>query len=99
MLLIPFLMQPNTTFSQNVEFTKENIKANANLRKLYKQYYVKGLSFYDSDDPLFSVAIDYFLKTYEQHQNSALLNYMIADCYLHTQEKFKALQYIQKAVE
>jgi len=75
------------------------MKSDKNLKKLYKQYYVKGLAFYDSDDPLFSVAIDYFLKTYEQHSNSALLNYMIADCYLHTQEKFKALHYIQKAVE
>lgn len=101
-ILITFFMLSmplSYAYSQNIEFTKENMKSNKNLKKLYSQYYLKGLAFYDSDDPLFSVAIDYFLKVYEQHTNSALLNYMIADCYLHTQEKFKALKFIQKAVE
>ncbi len=89
----------NNSFAQNVEFTTENMKKDKNLKKIYKQYVNKGLNLYFSEDALYSIAIDFFLKANEQHNNSAFLNYLIADCYLHTQEKFKALPYITKAAE
>ncbi len=99
LVLATFFIFMYNTLAQNVEFTKENMKNNKALKKTYQQYVKKGLLLYDSEDPLYSVAIDYFLKAYEQHKNSAYLNYVIADCYLHTQEKFKSLNYILKAAE
>lgn len=89
----------NNTIAQNVEFTKENMKNDKNLKKAYQKYVSKGLDFYYYDEPYYSVALDYLLKANEMHGNSAQLNYYIADCYLHTQEKFKALKYILKAAE
>ncbi len=74
------------------------MKKDKALRKLYNQFVKKGLNYYFSEDAIYPVAIDYFLKAYESHKNSAFLNYLIADCYLHTQEKFKALRYIKEAV-
>ncbi len=97
LLATSFLL--NNTIAQNVEFTKENMKNDKSLKKTYQQYVKKGLDFYEYDEPYYSVALDYFLKAYETHNNSSLLNYYIADCYLHTQEKFKALKYIIKAAE
>lgn len=99
LFVVAFFILLNNTLAQNVEFTKENMKNDKNLRKTYQQYFKKGLDYYYSDENLYSVAIDYFLKTYEQHKNSAFLNYLIADCYLHTQEKFKALKYATRAAE
>jgi len=98
-LVFAGLLIMNNTLAQNVEFTKENLKANKNLKKTYNQFVVKGYRYYDLEQPQYSVALDYFLKANEQHSNSAYLNYLIADCYLHTQEKYKALAFIQKAVE
>ena|SRR5688572_25025765 len=97
-LILATAFSLNNTFAQNVEFTKENMKANKNLRKVYNQFVIKGYKYYDLEQPIYSVALDYFLKANEQHQSSAYLNYLIADCYLHTQEKYKALNFIQKAV-
>lgn len=99
LLIVLTVSMVNLSFGQNVEFTKENMKNNKNLHKIYQQYVKKGLTYYLDEEPLYSVAMDFFLKAHEQHQHSAYLNYMIADCYLHTQEKFKALSYILKAVE
>lgn len=87
-------------FSQtNIEFTKENFKTTKDLKKIYKKYVRKGHKYYYTDDKVYPVALEYYLLALQKHENSALLNYLIADCYLHTFEKYKALQYIERAIE
>src|SRR5688572_6581707 len=83
----------------NIEFTKENIKKDKNLRHLYQAYVKKGDKLYYNYERGYLVALEYYLMAHEQHPNSALLNYKIADCYLHTLYKYKALDYMLKACE
>ncbi len=83
--------------SQNVEFTKENMRKDKNLRKIYKTHVKHGDDFYYLHDRGYLIALEHYLAAYNKHPNSALLNYKIADCYLHTLYKYKALPYAIKA--
>src|SRR5688500_17237855 len=78
---------------QNVEFTKANMAKDKNLKKLYKNIVRHGDDFYYLHDRGYLIALEYYLEAYKSHPNSAILNYKIADCYLHTLYKYKALPY------
>src|SRR5688572_28624978 len=81
----------------NIEFTKENFKNDKNLRAIYTNYVKKGDKLYYGYDRGYLVALEYYMMAYEKHPNSAILNYKIADCYLHTLYKYKALPHALKA--
>lgn len=83
----------------NVEFSYENFRNGKDLKRVYTKYVKKGDKFYYNFDRGYLVAIEYYLMAYEKHPNSALLNYKIANCYLHTLHKFKALPYALKALQ
>src|SRR5687767_13018843 len=84
---------------QNVEFTKANMAKDKELKKLYKKLVRHGDKFYYLHDRGYLIALEYYLEAYKSHPNSAILNYKIADCYLHTLYKYKALPYAKKAEE
>jgi len=86
-------------FSQNVEFTKANMSKDKKLKQTYKKYVKHGDKFYFLHERGYLIALEYFLAAYGEHPNSAILNYKIADCYLHTLYKYKALPYAIKAEE
>ncbi len=83
----------------NVEFTKENLKNNKDLKKVYTNYVKKGDKFYFGHERGYLVALEYYMMAYNEHPSSAMLNYKIADCYLHTLYKYKALPHAIKAYE
>lgn len=84
---------------QNVEFTNDNMSKDKELKKLYKKFVKPADKFYYQYERGYLLALEYYLMAYEKHPNSALLNYKIADCYLHTLYKYKALPHALKAVE
>src|SRR5688572_21973227 len=84
---------------QNVEFTKANMAKDKDLRKVYKSYVKKGDVYYYEYERGFLLALEYYLLAYEKHPNSAMLNYKIANCYLNTLYKYKALPHALKAME
>jgi len=96
-VLLTFVFGVNA--QQNVEFTKANMAKNKELRKLYKKLVKHGDNFYYLHDRGYLIALEYYLEAYKSHPNSAVLNYKIADCYLHTLYKYKALPYAKKAEE
>lgn len=85
--------------SQNVEFTKANMVKDKKLRQTYKKFVKHGDKFYYYHERGYLIALEYYLAAYKEHSNSAILNYKIADCYLHTLYKYKALPYAIKAEE
>lgn len=85
--------------TDNIEFTKPNMRKNKTLKRVYKKYVKKGDKFYYSYERGYLIALEYYLMAYKQHPNSALLNYKIANCYLHTLYKYRALPHALKAVE
>ncbi len=98
-LIILLFLCASFGVSQNVEFTKANMSKNKDLRRIYKSYVKHGDKFYYLHDRGYLIALEYYLEAYKTHQNSAVLNYKIADCYLHTLYKYKALPYAKKAFE
>jgi outer membrane protein OmpA-like peptidoglycan-associated protein/tetratricopeptide (TPR) repeat protein len=99
-LLVAVVLGAGSLFSQNnVEFTKPNLAKNKELKKIYKSYIKKGDQFYYQFERGYLVALEYYLMAYQKHPNSAVLNYKIADCYLHTLYKYKALPHALKAQE
>lgn len=95
-VLFLFVQVPVFLYAQNVEFTKENFKKNKSFRKAKKDL-KKGNKFYYDAEPDYNYALEYYLRIYQVNPNSALLNYKIANCYLHTLEKFRALTYAETA--
>lgn len=83
----------------NIEFTKENLKNNKDLKEVYTKFVKKGDKLYYGHERGYLVALEYYLMAYEKHPYSASLNYKIADCYLHTLYKYKALPHALKAQE
>jgi len=81
----------------NVEFTKENLKTDKNLKSTYTKFIKKGDKLYFGHEHGYLVALEYYMMAYEEHPNSATLNYKIADCYLHTLYKYKALPHALEA--
>ncbi len=98
-LFICFLFSFILASSQNVEFTKDNMRKDKTLKKLYNDYVKHGDKFYYLHERGYLIALEYYLEAYKTHKNSAILNYKIADCYLHTLYKYKALPYAKKAEE
>lgn len=86
-------------YSQNVEFTKANFKNDKELKKTYNKYVKQGDKFYFDHERGYLMALEYYMMAYKEHPNSSLLNYKIADCYLHTLYKYRALEHAKKAVE
>jgi outer membrane protein OmpA-like peptidoglycan-associated protein len=85
--------------AQNIEFTRENCRNDKSLNKINKELVKKGDRYYFGEERGYLVALEYYVMTFEKHPNSALLNYKIADCYLHTLYKYRALSYAIRAKE
>jgi outer membrane protein OmpA-like peptidoglycan-associated protein/tetratricopeptide (TPR) repeat protein len=96
LLYICFLVPQ--AYSQNVEFTRENFKNDKELKKTYNKYVKQGDKFYFEHERGYLMALEFYMMAYKEHPNSALLNYKIADCYLHTLYKYSALKHAQEAV-
>jgi len=84
--------------TQNIEFTKENLKNDKDLKALYNKYVEQGDKYYFDHERGYLMALEFYIMAYKEHPNSALLNYKIADCYLHTLYKYSALIHAKEAV-
>jgi outer membrane protein OmpA-like peptidoglycan-associated protein/tetratricopeptide (TPR) repeat protein len=98
-LLIGSIFISCISFSQNVDFTKQNFPDDKKeLKKIIKLLRKGDYYFYDNDRA-FNEALVYFLQANQFNPDNALLNYNIAICYLNTYEKYNALPYAEKAKE
>jgi len=99
------ILPPLSVCAQNLEFTKENYRKNKSLRQVKKlmkkgdMHYYMALGATNGLEMDYGFALEYYLDAYKVNPNSALLNYKIANCYLHTLEKFRALPYAETAYE
>ncbi len=93
-LLLVFIANINIIIAQNIEFKESNFdnkydfkKANDNL--LEGNDYYKDKSYYN--------ALEQFKKANDFNPNNAALNYKMGVCYLFSNDKRKALQYLEKS--
>jgi len=97
LLIIVFFLSILSAFSQNVEFTSDNFP---NDKKGLKE---AQNEIHNGDDAYFSLyfseALEQYLAANKFNPNNAELNLKIGNCYLHSNEKKKAIEYIEKAIK
>jgi len=95
-LLVGFCLQisaqVNTPFDKDY-FPPEQKDA---LKTAIKQI-KEGDKYYHDDIPIYSLAIELFLKANDFNENNALLNYKIGKCYLKTIQKTNSIKYLEHA--
>ena len=84
--------QTDTPFDKEF-FPEEQKDALKDAKKQIKE----GDKFYEDDIPIYSLAIEYYLKANKFNPNSAQLNYKIGKCYIKTIQKPKSLTYLETA--
>lgn len=92
--ILSFLM--NNIFAQEVIIKKEDF-ASKDDYKIAKEYLSKAEEFYQLGRGGMKSALDFYLKVYQYVPNNAMLNYKIGNCYLHSIQKEKSLDYLKKA--
>ncbi|MGC9343163.1 MAG: OmpA family protein, partial [Bacteroidales bacterium] len=60
--------------------------------KIGDKYFREGIGTY-------SIAREYFLKAHQYNSDNPVLNYFIGICYLYTDDKYEALEYMRKAYD
>src|SRR5690554_8042872 len=85
-------------FAQEVTFDRKNFK---DSKKEYKEaedhLKIADEFMIPQPFPRYSKALGHYLEAQAFNPKSAHVNYQIGMCYLHTPQKFKALEYFQNA--
>ena len=95
-LLVGFCIQINAQV--NTPFDKDYFPPEQKdaLKTAIKQI-KEGDKFYHDDIPVYSLAIELFLKANDFNENNALLSYKIGKCYLKTIQKTNSIKYLEHA--
>lgn len=81
----------------NIEFTRENFpESKRGLRDALKAI-EQGDRFFYGHPNGYSMALPHYLQAYQFNGNNALLNYKIGECYLRHSEKFRAIEFLERA--
>lgn len=87
-------------FAQEVTFEKKNFRDNKRAFKDARKELKTADKLMESmPAPQYKQALPHYLKAQDFNPKSARVNYKIGRCYLHTAEKFKALEYFQNSFE
>ncbi len=97
--LLPFLLMlgGSFSFSQNVDFTKENFAGKEDGFKEAQSNFKKANDFFAGGNQYYYKALELFLKANSFNPENALLNYKIGVCYLYSPFKHKAMEHLEKA--
>ncbi|MEX1189325.1 MAG: OmpA family protein [Bacteroidia bacterium] len=96
-IFLLFCLPLNLFSQQNVEFTKANFPNAKSELKQANRNLETGDSYYLAADYLKYLAIDYYLQANTFNPSNALLNFRLGHSYLHSPNKFKALEFLKKA--
>jgi len=91
-VLAPATAQNDISFDKEF-FPIEQKEALKDAKKQIKE----GDKLYEDDVPIYSLAIEYYLKANKFNPHNAQLNYKIGKCYLKTVQKPKSLAYLETA--
>lgn len=85
------------SFSQNVEFSKENFEDNPEGYNTAFRSVNRGVEYFGQ--AYYQKALEFLLDANAFNPNNAELNFLIGNCYLNTIYKGKALKFLQKSFE
>jgi len=98
LFVISLAMTISVVAQKDIPFDKDYFSAEQKtaLKAAIKQI-KEGDKLFEDKIPLYSQAIEYYLKANDFNPNNALLNYKIGKCYLHTIQKPKSKKYLEMA--
>jgi len=83
---------------QNVDFDKDNFPQDQKKKLMEAINEIKeGDKLLEKEPPLYSMAIEHFLRANNFNPENALLNYKIGVCYLNSMQKTRAIPYLELA--
>lgn len=83
----------------NVEFKKENFPGDKKGLKNAVKNIERGDSYYEAEDYIKYLAIDYYLLANNFNPDNALLNFKLGVCYLNSPNKYRSLEYLKKSYQ
>ncbi|MBI4944946.1 MAG: PD40 domain-containing protein [Bacteroidetes bacterium] len=92
-----FLFCATSSFSQNVEFDKENFPNDKNGLKEAKRNISEGDTYYQMGNQMYNSALPLYLKANAFNPGNAMLNYKIGVCYIYSPYKQKAISHLEIA--
>ena len=87
-----------SSFSQNIDFSKENFAGKEDVLKDAQGNVRKGDDLFRGGWEQYNRALEFYLKAYEFNPDNAMLNYKIGTCYLYSSFKHKAIPHLEKAL-
>lgn len=101
LIILVLLFQYSTgIFAQEVLFDKKNFKEQKDQFKVANNHFKEATELMETlPFPKYKQALEHYLKAQEFNPKSTLVNYNIGLCYLHSTQKFKALDYFQNALQ
>lgn len=99
LLLTLFLLTiAGNSQQKNIEFSKTNFPDQSDKLKEAINDFKEGDRYYNVSPVLHPIALEYFLKSFAFNPNNAELNMKIGRCYLNSNQKYKALDFLDKAI-
>lgn len=95
-VIVVLLILTNNFYAQEVNLRKEDFSTK-NDYKIAKEFLSKAEELYALGRGGMKQALDFYLKVYQYVPNNAMLNYKIGNCYLHSIQRVKSLEYLKKA--
>jgi len=97
-VLILFLVHGILWSQEEVKITKKHFKTGVETG--YKEAWKsikEGNKYYEQGKGTYDLARDHYLFAHQYNSENAQLNYKLGACYLYTDDKYNAIDYLQKA--
>ncbi len=98
-LILILVMISSFSDAQNKEFTRSYFSNDKKGLREARKNLKKGDNLYELGWGNFEGALEYYLKAHDFNPDNAFLNLRIGECYLYTQYKTRAVDFLERAVE
>ena len=98
-ILLGFLLMPETANAQNKEFTKAFFPDDSKGLREARRNIRDGDRLFEQGGGNIIIALEYYLRAHNFNPDNALLNMRIGECYLNTPRVDKSVEFLERAVE
>lgn len=98
-ILLGFLLMPETANAQNKEFTKAFFPDDSKGLREARRNIRDGDRLFEQGGGNIIIALEYYLRAHNFNPDNALLNMRIGECYMNTPRVDKSVEFLERAVE
>ena len=98
-ILLGFLLMPETANAQNKEFTKAFFPDDSKGLREARRNIRDGDRLFEQGGGNIIIALEYYLRAHNFNPDNALLNMRIGECYMNTPRVDKSVEFLERSVE